>query len=169
MLFGTEKLWRPCLLMAVGGQGGPAPWAKDVPPGDARGIGDSQPSSGFLGELSNTLASARSTLSNVVDLISLEIARAGVALVWMVALGVVAAFCLVMAWLGLIAALVMGVISLGFTPVAALIVVALINLVVAAILIKLSMAMSRDLLFSATRRQVAGKFSVSLRSHDAGA
>lgn len=156
MLFGSEKLWRPCLLQAVGGEGGPAPWAEELALHSAPGAEPSQPPVGVLGEVSRTLASARATLSNVLDLISLEVQRAGIVLMWMVALGAVAAICMVAAWLGLMAALAMGVVSMGLPPVGALIVVALINLVAGAILIKVSIGMSRDLMFCATRRQVAG-------------
>jgi hypothetical protein len=160
MLFGTEQLWRPCLLKAVGGEGGPAPWAEDLGLNSARATGPSQPSAGVLGELSRALVSARAALSNILELISLEARRAGIALMWMVVLGAVAAVCLVAAWLGFMAAFAMGAISLGLTPIAAVIAVASINLVAGAILIKVSMGMSRDLLFSATRRQVAGQFPV---------
>jgi hypothetical protein len=160
MLFGTEKLWRPCLLQAVGGDVGPASWVEELALNSANAAGPSQPSVDVLGEVSKALASARAALSNVLELISLEARRAGIALMWMVALGAVAAICLVAAWLGFMAALAMGAISLGLTPIAAVIAVALINLVAGAILIKVSIGMSRDLLFSATRRQVAGQFPV---------
>ena len=151
-MFDTEKLWHPCRRMAVGGEGGALQTAVGVEPG--------QPLVGVVGELSTALASARATLSNILDLISLEASRAGIALMWMVAFGVVAAVCMVAAWLGLMAALAMGAVALGLTPVAAVIAVALVNLLAGAILIKVSIGMSRDLLFSATRRQVAGKSPV---------
>jgi hypothetical protein len=160
MLFGTEKLWRPRLLKAVGGESGPASWADGLALNSAHATGPSQPSVDVLGELSTALTSARAALSNVLELISLEARRAAIALMWMVALGAVAGVCLVAAWMGLMAALAMGAISLGLTPIAAVMAVALINLGAGAILIKVSIGMSRDLLFSATRRQVAGQFPV---------
>jgi hypothetical protein len=160
MRFGTEKLWRPFLLKAVGGAGGAVPRAEDLTLDRVPGADGSRPSGGVLGELSSALASGRMALSSMLELISLEARRASIALLWMVALGVIAAICIVAAWLGLMAALAMGVVSLGLAPVASVILVALINLVAGAILIKVSIGMSRDLLFSATRRQVAGKAPV---------
>jgi uncharacterized membrane protein YqjE len=115
-----------------------------------------RPTAGVLGELSNVLASARTTLSSILELISLEARRAGLALLWIIVMGVVAAICIVSAWLGLMAALAMWVISLGFPPIATVIIVALIQLIAAAMLIDVCIGKSRDLLFPATRRQVAG-------------
>lgn len=111
---------------------------------------------GVLDELSGAFASARAALSNFLDLISLEARRAGLALVWMIAFGLVAAVCIFTAWLGLMAALAMWAVALGFPPIAVAIVFALINLVAAAVLIHVCIGISGDLLFSATRRQVAG-------------
>jgi flagellar motor component MotA len=110
-----------------------------------------------LDELSSALRSARAALSNFLDLVSLEARRAGIALMWMVVCGVVAAICMVAAWLGLMAALAMWAVALGVPPLAAVIAVAMINLVAGAVLIYVCIGMSCDLLFSATRRQVAGK------------
>jgi hypothetical protein len=115
---------------------------------------------GVLEELSNALASARGVLSNFLDLLSLEARRAGLALMWMVAWGLVAAICIVGAWLGSMAALAMWAVSLGFPPIAAVIAVAVINLVAGIALFCICNRMSRDLLFSATRRQVVGKCPV---------
>jgi hypothetical protein len=111
---------------------------------------------GVLDELSGAFASARAALSNFLDLISLEARRAGLALVWMIAFGLVAAVCIFTAWLGLMAALAMWAVALGFSPIAVAIVFALSNLVAAAVLIHVCIGISGDLLFSATRRQVAG-------------
>ena len=79
---------------------------------------------------------------------------------WMAAGGVVAAICIAAAWLGLMAALAMWAVSLGFPPIAAVIAVAVINLAAGAVLIYRCIGMSRDLVFSATRRQLAGKSPV---------
>jgi hypothetical protein len=113
-----------------------------------------------LDGLSGALASARATVSNLLDLMSFEAQRAGLALMWMVVSGFVAAICIVATWLGLMAALAMGAISFGSPPIATVIVIALINLIAAALLIRVCIGMSSDLLFSATRRQVAGKSPV---------
>ncbi len=123
------------------------------------------PTSGVLNEVAGVLDSAAESLSNFLELMSLEARRAGLALFWMVAWGAVAAICIVTTWLGLMAALGMWAVSLGLPPVAAIIGVALLNLAGGAILIRVCVGMSRDLLFPATRRQLArnpsSKVSVS--------
>jgi hypothetical protein len=91
---------------------------------------------------------------------SLEARRAGITLMWMVALGFIAAVCLVAAWLGFMAALAIWAVSLGLPKVAAAIAVAALNLLAGWVLIQRCISMSRDLLFPATRRQVAGKAPV---------
>ena len=127
------------------------------------------PTAGVLDELASAFASARAALSNFLDLISLEARRAGLALTWMVASGFVAAVCIVAAWLGLMAALAIWAVSLGFPPIVAVIAIAVSNMVAGAVLIYLCIGMSRDLLFSATRRQVAGKSPSSHPRPDASA
>ena len=119
------------------------------------------PGAGVLEEVSSTLASARGWLSNFLDLMSLEARRAGLAIVWMVVWGLVSAICIAAAWLGLMAALALWAVSLGFPPIVAVIAVAAINLITGAVLIKVCYGMSRALLFSATRRQVAGAPTVT--------
>ena len=145
---------------AVPVEGGAAP-AEDAPAQSGGVCAETRlPIAGVLEELSKALASVRAALSNFLDLISLEARRAGLALMWMVAWGVVAGICIVAAWLGLMTALAMWAVSLGFPPIAAVIAVAGINLVAGAVLIYMCICMSRDLLFSAIRRQVAGKWPV---------
>lgn len=162
VFFGTGHAWpvhRP--YSAVPAEGGGAPSAesdvvstaqKDTVRGETR-----LPTKGVLDELSGALGSARSAFSSFLELISLEARRAGLALMWMVAWGLVAAICIVAAWLGLMAALAMWAVSLGLPPIAAVIAFALINLAAGAGLIYVCVGISRALLFSATRRQVAGK------------
>lgn len=113
------------------------------------------PPASVFDTLSSALAGARTALSNFLDLVALEARRAGLALMWMVAVGVVAAVCIVVAWLGLMTALVMCAVAWGFPPIAAVILLAAIHLLVGAVLIYVCIGMSRALLFSATRRQVA--------------
>ncbi len=161
MFFGTGDAWHPCRpCSAAPAGGGAAPAAEDGMTSAAQsdGIRDEtrRPAAGVLDELSSALASARAALSNFLDLVSLEARRAGLTLMWLVVWGFVAAICIVGAWMGLMAAVAMWAVSLGFPPIAAVIAVALINLVAAAVLIYVCIGMSRDLLFSATRRQVAG-------------
>ena len=118
------------------------------------------PTAGVLEELTGTLSSARAALSHFFDLLSLEARRAGLALVWMIALGFAAAICAVTVWLGIMAALAMWAVSLGLHPVAAVVVIASLNLVACAALAYRCIGMSRDLLFPATRRQAAGTMPV---------
>jgi hypothetical protein len=118
------------------------------------------PTAGVLEELTATLASARAALTHFLSLVSLEARRAGLALVWMIALGLGAAICAVAAWLGVMAALAMWIVSLGLPPVAAVLLLAVLNLAACAVLALGCIRMSRDLLFPATRRQVAGRVPV---------
>jgi hypothetical protein len=118
------------------------------------------PTAGVLEELFGALASARAALSNFLDLLSLEARRAGLALTWMIVCGVVAAICIVTAWLGLMLAVAMAAMSLGVPAPAAVIAVAVINGAAGAVLIYVCIGMSQALLFSATRRQVAGQCPV---------
>ena len=116
-----------------------------------------RPTAGVLEELQGTFASARAAVSHFLDLVSLEARRAGLALAWMVALGLAAAVCAITAWIGIMAALAMWAVALGLHPVAAAILLAGLNLAACAALAFRCVGMSRDLLFPATRRQVAGK------------
>lgn len=153
LYFGTGSAWpphRPCSVVPAGGGAASAAQSGGVR-AEAR-----LPAAGALDELSSAAASARAALSNFLELMSLEARRAGVALMWMVAGGFAAAICIVGAWLGLMAAFAMWAVALGCPPIAAVIGVAVINLVAGAALIYVCIGMSRDLLFSATRRQVAG-------------
>ena len=70
--------------------------------------------------------------------------------------GLVASIFIVTAWAGVMAALAMYIVSLGMHPLAALIVVAAINLIVGIGMLYGCIGLSRNLLFSATRRQLAG-------------
>ena len=119
-----------------------------------------RPKAGVLDELSSTLASARATILNFLDLVTLEARRAGLALVWMVACALGIAICVMAAWLGLMTVLSMWAVSLGCPPIAAMMAVVVINLAAGAALIYASIGLSRDLLFKATRRQLAGSFPV---------
>ena len=92
--------------------------------------GESAPrTSGVFGEVAGVLDSVRESLSNFLDLVTLEARRAGLALFWMVAWAIVAAVCIITTWLGLMAALAMWAVSLGLLPIAAIILIAILNLV----------------------------------------
>lgn len=161
VFFGSGNAWRPgrpCNVFPA--EGGTAPTADVAERTNAVRAEAHVPTPGVLDELSSIVASARAALSYFLDLISLEARRAGLALMWMVAWGLVAAIFGVTAWLGLMAALAMWAVSLGFPPIAAVIAVAVINLVAGAGLIYVCTSISHNLLFAATRRQVAGKCPV---------
>ncbi len=123
---------------------------------DGDNAGTGPPATGVLGELSGAFTAARVGLAAFLELLSLEARRAGLALVWMLACGFVAAICMVAAWLGLMAAVALWGMTLGLHPIAAAVAIAAINMVAAAVLIRACIGMSKDLRFSATRRQVAG-------------
>lgn len=118
--------------------------------------GTALPAPGVLDELSGALTSARNALAGFLDLLTLEARRAGLALVWMAACGLMAAICIIAAWLGFMAAVALWAISLGLPAIAAVFAVAAINLAVGAVLIRVCLVKSKDLRFPATRRQVAG-------------
>jgi hypothetical protein len=118
--------------------------------------GTALPAPGVLDELTVALTSARNALAGLLDLLTLEARRAGLALVWMAACGLMAAICLFATWLGLMAAVSLWTISLGLPAIAAVIAVAAINLAAAALLIRVCLGKSEALRFPATRRQVAG-------------
>jgi len=75
----------------------------------------------------------------------------------MVACGAVAAILVVTAWLGFMAALALWAVSIGFPWGAAVTVISLANLLAAAIMTSVCVRKSRDLLFTATRRQLEAK------------
>ena len=121
----------------------------------ARGLGTA-PLRGVLEEVSHVLSSVRETLSSFLELVSLEARRAGAALVWMIAGGVVAGVCLIATWLGLMAALAMWVTDLGVSPLLAVLIVTLLNLALAGGIAYTGIRMTDGLSFPATRRQIAG-------------
>jgi hypothetical protein len=130
----------------------------DASPGVKAAPGGIQaPPHGVLDELSDTFASARRVISDFLELLSLETRRAGLTLVWMVACGAVAAILAVTAWLGVMAALALWAVSLGISWEIAVAAISLANLLAAVIIALACMRMSRDLLFSATRRQLEAK------------
>lgn len=122
---------------------------------DVPRVATSAPTAGVLNELSKVFAFARETLSDFLELVSLEGRRAGLSLVWMFVGGLVAAIFIVTAWTGLMAALAMYVVSVGMLPMAAVIVVAAVNLIAGAGMLYWCVRLSRNLLFVATRRQLA--------------
>ena len=59
---------------------------------------------GLMGALSNVVAGARRVAYDILELLAREARRAGLTLVWMIALGLATAFLGVTAWIGLMAA-----------------------------------------------------------------
>lgn len=112
------------------------------------------PTDGLFGEIAKTFNSVRRVAFDTFQLVSVEVRRAGVTLMWMVALGATAAILVVTAWLSLVGALALWVVSLGVPWAVALLAISLVNLLVAAAGVFACIAMSRDLLFPATRRQL---------------
>ena len=109
---------------------------------------------GIVEELSVAFAGARGLLSSILDLFTLEARRAGLTLALMLACGVLGAILVAAAWLGLMAAVALWAVALGASWEAAVAVLAFANLAAAAGLFWLCSRMSRDLLFSATQRQL---------------
>jgi uncharacterized membrane protein YqjE len=112
-------------------------------------------SDGVIGGFASVFHSARRVVADLFRLFSLEVRRAGLTLVWMLALGVLAALLVVTAWFSLMAALALWAVALGLTWIGAMLAIALLNLVVAAGVVWTCMVVSRNLLFPATRRQLA--------------
>jgi uncharacterized membrane protein YqjE len=122
---------------------------------DLRGLG-SAPLRGVLEEASRVVGAVRETVSSFLELVTLEAHRAGAALVWMIAFGVVAGVCVIATWLGLMAALAMWVTSAGLSPILAVLLVALLNLALAGALAYAGIRKTDSLTFPATRRQLSG-------------
>ena len=116
---------------------------------------------GIIEALSGLLASGRAALAHFLELLSLEARHAYLAIVWMAILGIVAAVCMVSAWLGMMAVLVIGFVAMGLPLLAAVLVVAMLNAAASAVLVYAINRRSHDLLFSATRRRLAGSASAT--------
>jgi uncharacterized membrane protein YqjE len=127
----------------------------DAPSPGALGSETQPKSPSISGELVNTIAAIRRVISNFLELATLEARRAGITFMWMVACGAIAAILAVTAWLSLVGAVAMWAVSYGISWTAVFIAIALLNLLAAALTLSICVNMSRDLLFSATRRQVA--------------
>lgn len=115
---------------------------------------DPPAAAGILGSIGNIVVSVRRAAANLLELFTFEIRRAGQTLMWLVALGAVAALLIITAWFGLMAALVLWIVSLGVTWAVAIAAIALLNLLVAGLVIVFCVRLSRNLLFPATRRQL---------------
>src|SRR5438045_4015147 len=82
----------------------------------------------LLGVLANALASVRNALGNFLELVTLEIRRAGLTLMWMLWLSAIATILFVAAWFRLMAALTLWLVALGMTWAVDIALVALLHL-----------------------------------------
>jgi hypothetical protein len=110
---------------------------------------------GIIGSVAIAFNSTRRVVADLFRLFTLEVRRAGLSLAWMLALGVLAALLMATAWFSLMAALALWAVSLGLTWIGAMLALALVNLVTAAMVVFSCVGLSRNLLFPATRRQLA--------------
>ena len=108
----------------------------------------------FSNSLSAIFASGKQTIADLFELVSLELRRARVALMWMVALGVLGALMIVTAWFGLMVALAVWLVAMDVPPAGAVLITVAINLVGAGIIFFWCAKTSRDLAMPATRRQL---------------
>ncbi len=115
------------------------------------------PGAGLLGEVSGVIGSARRVVSGMLELVVLEGRRAGFALAWMVGLGLAAAILAVTAWMGIMAAAALCLVAADVSPILSILIVVVLNLAGAGAAVFVCIKKSKDLLFPATRRQVAKK------------
>ncbi|AUN94972.1 hypothetical protein [Pseudazoarcus pumilus] len=94
-------------------------------------------------------------MAALLELLLLELRRASLSLVWMLVCALLAAVCFVAVWIGLSAALALWMIADGIDPLLAVLSVTGINLLAALGFIGVCVLMSRNLQFSATRRQLS--------------
>jgi len=109
----------------------------------------------IIGSVAIAFNSTRRVVADLFRLFTLEVRRAGLSLTWMLALGVLAALLMATAWYSLMMALALWAVSLGLTWIGAMLALALVNLVTAAMVVFSCVGLSRNLLFPATRRQLA--------------
>lgn len=110
--------------------------------------------------------SARGWLENLLHLAALEGKKAGIGLAVMVGFGVGAFVLLIAGWLALLGCAVAALVESDILSWAwSLLIVALLNFAGAGGLVFLAIKRSKDLLFSATRRQLGLK-SAAVPSHD---
>lgn len=107
------------------------------------------------GTLSGLIASVRVFAERLFNLVTLEVKQAGVSLALMLGFAVAAAVLVITGWLALIALIVVALVEydvMGWPWV--LLIAALSSFAGAAVLVVLLVQRSKDLLFTATRRQL---------------
>jgi uncharacterized membrane protein YqjE len=104
-----------------------APGAAQAAPGASAAAPAADASSSLLGILGESLKDLPGLLNDRVELLSLELQRAGMALVKIVGLTLAAAILLLTGWLAMWALLVMALVAMGLPMVASLAVALLLN------------------------------------------
>lgn len=113
------------------------------------------PTSGVMHEAAYVLTSVQLTVANTFDLLALETRRASFTLTWMFALGLVAAILTLTAWAGLMTVIALSAVAWGLSWIGAILLMVMFNLCAALAVVFVCQKVSRNLLFSASRRQFA--------------
>lgn len=132
-------------------QGAPASDGEQLP---SDGSGPTAAPAGALDELFSAFASAREAVARFLELLRLEARLAGRSLLWMLALVLFAGLCFITTWLGISVALVIAIMWAGYGVLVAVSIMTALNLVAAFGLIMVCARLSRNLRFTATRRQL---------------
>ena len=154
-----SKLWRSCIV-ADGVRATVVDSATQSSPSATSG-NESAPSDSSPNPIAALLAAARTTVSEFMHLVSLEARRAGLSLAWMVMWAIVAALCLVTAWIGVMAALTLWGLSWGIHPILMLLGLAAANVLACGAALAACARLSSGLLFSATRSQLGVSVSTT--------
>jgi hypothetical protein len=116
---------------------------------------------GILRAIVDAFSYARQAIANLADEFTRDLRRAGLTVMWMVALGVLAAILIAGAWFGFMVALALWFVALGLSWAGAIALVALVNFLGAIVVIAVATKLSRNFLFPATRRQLTARSSSS--------
>jgi len=134
---------------AHGNLGGAVP-----PPGAADPAAAPAKGARLTDAINGVFSSVRQTAADFFALVTLELHRAGVTFMWMLAWSTFGVLLVVTAWLGLMAGLALWLISLGLSAAPVVIGIAMVNLLAGALIFHQCMRASRDLMLPATRRQL---------------
>jgi hypothetical protein len=115
--------------------------------------------SGIFGIIVEAFTHARQAITNFADGLTRDLRRVGLTMMWMVALGVLAAILIAGAWFGFMAALALWFVALGMAWAGAIALVALANFLGAIAAITVARRLSRNFLFPATRDQLTARSS----------
>jgi len=145
--------------MDTTGGGAGTEYAPDqAAPGVMPGTDESGPAASGGARIGDGVAavflSARQALADFFALISLEVHRAGVSFMWMMAWSTFAVLLIATAWIALMAGLALWLVSLGVAAAPAIICIAAANLFGGAAILYCCVNLSHDLLLPATRRQL---------------